>query len=484
MHLNGMNKWVVALVLLGVVVFMGTKWNGSGNSENARGDLTTISKRSFDVVVKTVGVLDAARSHMVSSTIKGDKGKIVYLIEDGSHVKEGDALVKLDAAPFEEEMHQLEDELKRLESALDATRQILEWEKNQVEREIKTAEFNVKVAKLEFEKLVLGDGPIQLTQFRTEVLKVKEEFEKYTSYVAELEKLHQRGFDHRTEIALANMKTTELKEKLSAAEEKYNSYANHVFPSLKETAKAKIENAEMEHEQIKNGSVYKIAKAISVVNETQSTIDSTKAALLRTKKEFGKTAITAPYSGIAILFEAFRDGQKRKPRVGDKVWQNQPLLYLPDISSMIIKTQVREIDLHKIFLDQPCTIHVDAYPEVLFEGEVMFIGVLATDRFQGGMGEKYFQVTIAVKGNDMRLRPGMTSRVTLINEQLKDILSVPVQAVFNEVGEKYCYQYEQGGFKKTMVSIGRQNEYFAEILSGLRGGDQVSLIKPSLKEIN
>ncbi len=62
--------------------------------------------------------------------------------------------------------------------------------------------------------------------------------------------------------------------------------------------------------------------------------------------------------------------------------QNQPLLYLPDISAMIVKTQVREIDLHKLVKNQECKVQVDAYPDSVLEGQVAFIGALASENFR------------------------------------------------------------------------------------------------------
>ena len=48
---------------------------------------------SFNITVNTIGTLDAERSHIVSSTIKGDKGKIVHIIDEGTFVKKGDVLI-------------------------------------------------------------------------------------------------------------------------------------------------------------------------------------------------------------------------------------------------------------------------------------------------------------------------------------------------------------------------------------------------------
>jgi HlyD family secretion protein len=483
MKLKGTGKYAILALCISVMGILLARFVNTNADEDSDLQLVTVSPRSFDIKVNMVGVLDAARSHMVSSTIRGDKAKIIYLIDEGSRVNEGDVLVQIDQTPFEEEVHRLSGEVLSLKAAVDAEGQMLEWEKNQVEREIRTAEFNLKVAELELKKIVEGDGPLQLAQLKEDIQKAKEEYARYLSYIRDLEELSNKGFANPTEISLAKGKTAELKEKHEAANKKYVSYKEHVLPSLVETARAKVEQAEMELEQTGKGSVFKVAKALSSFKEVEGKLENAKASLKQAQSELEKTTIRAPFSGIAVLYEAFRDGQKRKPRVGDRVLQNQPLLYLPDISSMIVETRVREVDLHKIALNQTCSIRIDACPAVLFEGKVTFIGVLASQRFERGSGEKYFQITLSLKGEDSRLRPGMTARVSILTDNVKNALSAPVQAIFDEGGRKYCYVYTGHSFRKAEVSLGKQNEDFAEIVSGLKKGDKVSLVKPPQEEI-
>jgi HlyD family secretion protein len=439
--------------------------------------------RNFDVNVKTVGVLDAVRSHMVSSEVKGDKAKIIFLVKDGTRIATGDDLVKLDPTPFEDLVHRLKTEAQSLQSAADATEQMLEWEKNQVERELKAAQFDIEVANLEFDRLVKGDGPIQLAQLTAEAEKAREEWSRYDSYIKALEDLAKKGVKNPSEMGLAREKVAELKEKFESANRAFHSYRDHVLPSLIETARAKVERSRMELEQTRKGSVFKVAKAISNHQELKGKLQMAQSALQEAQGELGKTVIRAPFDGIAILYEAFRDGQQRKPRIGDLAWQNQPLLYLPDISSMIVKTQIREIDLYKIAVGQSCTVQVDAYPDQLFDGEISFIGALAEERVDVGGGEKYFQVTVLVKTEDTRLRPGMTARVTTLTDQIENALCVPIQTIFDEAGIKYCYRFSGEVFQKVKVLPGRQNENMVEIMSGLKEGEQVSLIKPPEEKI-
>jgi HlyD family secretion protein len=454
------------------------------SQSTAEAQLVRVEKGDLDIQVQTVGVLDAARTHMVSSAIRGDKGKIIYLVEDGALVAKDDVLVRLDPTPFETEVHRLGGEVRSLTASVDSAKQMLEWEKNQKEREIQTARFNLKVAKLELHKLVEGEGPLQLAQYKGELDKAKEELDRYQDYIVELGKLQEQGFGNPTEITLARQKVDQLREMYGTARRRYTSYKEHVLPTSIEAARAKADKAEMEIQQLEKGTDFKVARAGAVLAEVQGKLETAQASLEQALDEMKKTTIKAPFGGIAILYETFRDGQKRKPRVGDLVWQNQPLLYLPDISTMIVNTQVREVDLHKVAMGQSCSVRVDAFPDSLIRGKVTLIGMLATERFEGGIGEKYFQLTVTLEGRNNRLRPGMTARITVDSENATGILYVPVHAVFNDGARTFCYRaVSKGKFREQAVVVGRQNEDAVEIVSGLDKGDRVSLLKPAPDQI-
>lgn len=371
--------------------------------------MVTVNRGDLDIHVKTVGVLDAARTHMVSSAVRGDKGKIIFLVEDGAMVAKDDVLVRLDPTPFETEIHRLGGEVRSLAASVESAKQMLEWEKNQTVREIRTANYNLTVAELELRRLVEGEGPLQLAQYKGELDKAKEEFNRYRTYILELDNLHAQGFANPTEIALARQKVEQLEGLYQTTRQRYKSYKEHVLPTSIESARAKVDKTGMEIQQLEKGTVFKIARAEAVLAEVHGNLETAQASLQQALAELKKTTIQAPFGGIAILYETFREGQKRKPRVGDRVWQNQPLLYLPDISTMIVQTQIREIDLHKVAMDQPCSVRMDAFPDTLVPGKVTLIGMLATERYEGGIGDKYFQLTVTLAGKNDRLRPGMTS---------------------------------------------------------------------------
>ena len=443
-----------------------------------------VVKRSFSVFVETVGELDAARSTVLFSQIRGDRGKIVSIIDDGARVKKGDVLVRLDPTFFDEKVTRLTGEVRECEAVMSAHEQILEWEKVQSEREIKTAEFDLRAARLDLLKLEKGDGPLELTRLKGAAQEAKRDWKEKKGYLVDLKELEKRGYANITEIAQAKARVSAAKEAYTVAKRQHESYRDFVLPSLVEKARAQVSRAKMNLEQIKKGSGFKIGKAIAALRKSQQSLDSTTYSLKSARAELERTIIRAPIPGIAVLPEAFRGGKKRKPRIGDGVWQNQPLVYLPDISKMVVKTQIREIDLHKVGVGKSTVVFVDAYPDLRLSGEVHSVGVLAESRAESNTTDKYFQVIVLVNEEDERLRPGMTARVEIECGKVEDALCVPIYAVFNEESKCYCYVDMQSSYEKREVSVGAQSQDWAQVLKGLSDGERVALSRPPPNEIS
>jgi len=204
-------SFILCVVILAVIFIAGRFINRDSGYKDYR--LTQVVKRSFDIEVKTIGHLDAERSHMVSSGIRGDEGKIIYLINDGAHVKKGDVLVKLDSTPFDEKVQRLEEDADAFSSAVEAKKQLFEWAKNKAGRDIKTAEFNLTIARLDLRKLVEGDAPHEIAQLTETVESALENLNKYALYIESLKKLRKNGYDYPSEINLAQKKIKELEGK-------------------------------------------------------------------------------------------------------------------------------------------------------------------------------------------------------------------------------------------------------------------------------
>jgi HlyD family secretion protein len=446
--------------------------------------LGTVERGSFESRVQLVGHLEAARSTTVCSEVKGDAGKIIYLIENGAHVDKGDVLVRLDPTPFEDESIECSSEVEGCKANIAALGQALEWEKNQAEREVSTAQYEFEVSKMELEKIEKGDGPLELAQLQNEMQKAKDDFSEKSSYLDDLEMLEKEGFSNPSEVAQARRKINEAKETYEIAERKLNTFEKYLLPTRVEMARAKVERSESELEQIKKSAAIRIAKAAAELNRAEQELNTAEAALAEANLQLSKTIIRAPIPGLAVLREVYIQGDRRKIQVGDTVWRNQPLVYLPDISEMAVSAEVREVDLHKLQKDMRADVLVDAYPKTRFRGVVQSIGVLAERRTTVKSPEKYFQVTVALQGYDERLRPGMTSQVDILSGKATNALIVPLNAIFEAEGRKCCYVAVKSGYEMREVQLGVQNEDFAEIKEGLVEGEEICLVRPSSEKLS
>ena len=409
---------LLLLILLAVVL--------SHKDVSSENQLVTVGKSDFEIRVDTVGTLDAAKAYHVVSALRGDKGKIIQIVSDGAKVAKGDVLVRFDPTPFEAEILRLSGEIKSRDAVAEYARQALEIEKSQADNKIRQSEFDLKEA--------------------------KQEYGRYQAYITDLEELQTKGYGVGNEVAQAKRKSEQMFTKLQKIEDDFGRIQKEIF--------------------------FKIAQSSAELNKANSEAETTRNALAEAKTELGKTTVRAELDGFVVLHEIFQGTQKRKPRAGDTIFQGQSILYLPDLSSMIIKTQVREEDLHKIKPGLGAIIRVDAYQDAVFNGEVTGVGILAMENAGTASVGKNFQFIVNLKDSDPRLRPGMTARVSIVTEQVKNALTIPIPALFSEDGRKFCYVFDGKKFIKETVKIGRMNDDVAEIVSGLTEGWKVSLVRP------
>jgi len=473
---------VLAVQALALLTISMVDFSPSSN-EDENTLVTSVLRRSYPIDIRSVGELEAAKSISISSTLRSDQPKIIQLVADGTNVNAGDLLVKIDPTPFEDKVEELNGRIKEMESQIESLEQALRWEKAQADHELKAVEFELETAELELNKIINGDGPLEISRLKALMQKAKVKYEELNHYADDLVALEAEGYLNPVEVRQTHKKLEEEREAFESSKMQYESYILHVQPMQVKKAETSVRRQMNKFEETTRTGKFKIAKAEASLLQAQQQSEDLERQLRGALIELQLTELTAPSSGMVVLKEEYRQSQKRKPRVGDVIVRNQTLLDLPDLSSMIVKTKIREIDLYKIEVGKPVTIEVDAYPNLVFKGKVTFIGILAmADVFKAG-DEKHFEVKVALNHSDPRLRPGMTSRVTIHAGQVQDALSVPIHAVFENEKKHYCYIARKGVYIKQQVEIGMNNEQWVEILAGLHENDHICLSLPPEKAI-
>lgn len=447
-----------------------------GGSEESAVDpwMATAAQRSFTIEVHAVGDLEAAHSISITSTLPSDFGKVIYLIPDGSAVNAGDLLVKIDPAPFDDWITDLKAKLGAQLATVDETEQAVAWERQQAEREQQTVKLELTTAEMELEKVISGDGPLEAGRLLEAVQRAGARGEELRGYLTELRALADEGFLSRGELAQTERELAEVEETHTHACLKYDTFIGYTFPMNEQRAEMALERSRMRQTEAERAAAHKIAAAIAQHEHAEHALAALQHQLSVAKLQREATEIRAPNGGMVVLAKTYHNGQLRQPQLGDLVTKNQPLIELPDLKEMVVRTRVRELDLHKVEVGTAATIQVDAYPDLKLLGRVRSIGILAlADR--SVRGSKVFDLVIAIDGSDLRLRPGMTSQVTLHSASIENALTIPLHALFEKNGEPICYVQDDGAHT---VEVGSCSDQWAVITRGLNAGDQVYLTLP------
>jgi HlyD family secretion protein len=221
-------------------------------------------------------------------------------------------------------------------------------------------------------------------------------------------------------------------------------------------------------------------QAISATELQLIGIDARKAELKIRQAREGLSAlsVTAPHDGV-LVFE--RDWRGNPVRVGDSVWNGQPLAELPDLSSMEAEVFVLEADAGGLTPGKPATVIVESAPSVSYQATIRRVDSLAKPRVRSSPVQ-YFAVTLALDRTDPEvMKPGQRVRATLHMEEREGALTVPRQAVFQQEGRTLVYKKKGEGFEPAEVELGPSGTGRVVIESGVAAGDLLALADPTRK---
>ncbi len=169
---------------------------------------------------------------------------------------------------------------------------------------------------------------------------------------------------------------------------------------------------------------------------------------------------------------------------GEKVYQGQTLISMPDTASMVAEISVHETEVDKVRPGQPAQIVLDAFPDQVLQGQVYEVAPLP-DEQRGLMNPdlKVYKTLVSIDGTHDFLKTRMSCKVEIFIRHLKDAILVPIQVVANRRGKKVLYVVgAQGDAGEREVKTGAFNATFVQIVEGLNEGEEVLLNPPLFTE--
>ncbi len=333
--------------------------------------------------------------------------------------------------------------------------------------------FNVKIASLVPEGTIVKEGEIVAELDRASLA---QRLQEVTLAVQKAEAVTEQAMLDSTlnlSTAREGIRTMEaaLEEKQLAKEQ-----AIYEAPTIKRQAEIEYEKAVRALAQAKLDYKTKEEQAQAKMREVGADFQRQKNQLEIVQKVMSEFTIRAPAPGM-VIYQKEWNGKKRA--VGSSVGAWDPTVAtLPDLSKMESITYVNEIDIRKVAVGQPVTLTLDSDPTKRLAGKVVQVANVGEQR--PNTDAKVFEVKILLSGSDTTLRPGMTTGNTIQTTMLKDVLSVPLEAVTTDADIPVVYKRSSGGgIVKQEVETGAMNDIDVVILKGVEAGDEVLLVPPS-----
>lgn len=333
--------------------------------------------------------------------------------------------------------------------------------------------YQVTIANLVPEGTVVQQGEFIASLDRTEMDgKIKESQTEIDKIVTQLD---QAKID--TAIEMRALRDQLVNNKFSLKEKELSLELSKYEPeAIKQQARLDYERTQREMSQLENKLILTKDKSIARIQEIDASYRQQELKLNRLLELQSQMTVTAPKSGMVIYARDWNG--KRGPGSQVSAW-DPVIAELPDLSEMITKVYINEVDITKVIPGQEAKISVDAFPGKEFKGMVLSKANIGEQ--VRNFDTKVFEVIVLLSSIDSLLRPAMTTGIAILVDSIPSCLQVPLEAIQVD-SVSFVYVKTKIGFSRQEVVTGPSNDVSICIAAGLEKGDQVSLNTPANAE--
>lgn len=287
--------------------------------------------------------------------------------------------------------------------------------------------------------------------------------------------------DHQSTLKINLTALQRAKQEYTIQEKQLNldlEKARRNYDEKKHEAPRVAEEARMELELSELNFTAKLDQLTADVEKAQLEVERARDKVNLAEKELKQMTLSAPIPGLIVHLDIWKGGMMGKVQEGDSPWPGQGLINLPDLTEMMVKTTVSEVDASQVDTGQYVEVTLDAHPDKLYNGRITRKSTLARKKDYNSK-INVFDIEVAIENGDDDLKPGMSASSKIIIDRIPDVVTVSLEAVFEREGQTFVYLKNKD---KREVTVGRRNNQSIEIVSGLEGDEEVCLIDPNLDE--
>lgn len=436
--------------------------------------VATARPMDFDTTLLVTGTLEPANIYPIVVTEIPGQSSIIYAAPDGSRVKGGDVVIRLDTVEAEKRLNTLQDQMQQAKEKLNRA---------QVdgERQIENAKSSVAMAQ-ERLRIAQAQNAADLERARAELDQAQREQEYADGLLAKKQRLFDQGLVTRQEL---DEESENARKQRFNREKSQRSLANtqREAAERERAAKEDLQKAELALTNAEIGKRRALQGAQNALNAIGRQVEEVR-------RQIQGATIRTGVPGVVLLSTTWRGPEGPRPlRVGDEAYQGRPMARVIDPQRVLVDCEIDETDINKIKAGQKVRLRVATAQEKSFSGAIKTIDSIASEpswhsHHGGSPGKRAFTATVDLEGGDLRLKPGMTAWLEIIVDSVRGKIAVPLAAVFRDHGKPVVYRKEGAGFEEVTATLGPRSDLYWAILSGLKSGDLVAVGRPAAASVN
>lgn len=431
-------KLLFLTALLGVLAIGFRTYSEAGLSSRALPTeaLThTVARQGLIVSITEQGTLESRENVEVKCKVRGDN-TVIWVVENGTVVEEGDVLVRLDTLAIEDTINE------RSKYAL--------WSLSGAE----SSRANAKRAALAVKEYEEGRFVIEKKTLEKDLAIAESNLRVARNMAQHAKQMFERGYAPEVELTEKQFAATQAELAVKEAQNAIRVLVEYTKPQQLEQLQGELKAAEATRDSL----------------NARAKMDGTRRDLALSEKEL--CTIKAPKSGMVIYPSA--QSWEKTPDVeeGATVHRDQTLLLMPDLQHMQVRVGIHESVIDRVALGLNAFITL---PEQQLGGEVSEVAAVA-EPASWWTGNLVKYETIISLPEIEGLRPGMSAEVEVILAEYEDVMTVPVTAVIESVDGDLCWiQRPNGEIEQRTLVLGDSDNVMIIVESGLDVGDQVIL---------
>jgi HlyD family secretion protein len=463
--------------------FVGDRAGWFAQEEQAKVEGATVQRGPLRISVIERGNLRAADAVSIKNEIEGNS-TILWIIAEGTVVKEGDLLVELDTSQQVDKRLAQEISVRNADAAYVKAQKNYEIQKSQNDSDIKKAEQNLLFAEKDLEKFVAdqGEATNQLAKAQEQITLAEEQYSQAESKLNWSRQLYEKGFLTKTDLDADDLALRRAGIQRESAKRELGLLKSYQLERDRIKLQGGLEEAHRELERVKLQAAAKIVDYEADMRTREAQLKLEQEKFDKLVAQISKAKIRAPKPGMLVYaqLEQNRMGQSQPIQEGTSVRERQEIITIPNAAGMVAQVSLHESVLKQVQVGQGCLVKIDALGQRELRGRVSFVAVLPDQNsWFSNPNTRLYRTEVQILDSNPEMRPGMSCAVEVLVEDIPDTLYAPVQAIFRSGGDQLCFVAKSGKTEERKVKTGRFNDKWVQILEGVSEGETVLLAAPA-----